>query len=93
MSEKLPARQDDWELDIAEPVFKEPFLYDMVQLANKLRLQNLTREEMLTKVIYDKVQRNAMPTRQAPLQRASKILRGYLSIGRKLAPSRVEVHP
>ena len=36
------------------PVYREPFLHDMIQLAYELRLQNMTREDILTMTIRQK---------------------------------------
>ena len=42
-TEKLPARKDDWNRETPSPAYKEPVLYEMVELAKELRLQSLTR--------------------------------------------------
>ena len=54
MTEKLPARQQDWKQVVATPKYKPP-LSEMVQLARQLRLQNMTNKEILGTVISEKV--------------------------------------
>ena len=57
-TEKLPARKEDWNRETPSPAYKEPVLYEMVELAKELRLQSLTREDMLTLLIHKKSQTN-----------------------------------
>ena len=54
VTKRLPARQDDWRMEVPTPVYREPFLHDMIQLAYELRLQNMTREDILTMTIRQK---------------------------------------
>ena len=58
----LPARQDDWkqETPIPTPSYKQSLLYDMVQLAKELRLQNMTKKEIFKEVIHQKTQTSVM---------------------------------
>ena len=62
VTEKLPARQDDWkqETPIPTPSYKQSLLYDMVQLAKELRLQNMTKKEIFKEVIHQKTQTSVM---------------------------------
>ena len=55
VTEKLPARQEDWKIETPTPAYKQPLLDDMVQLAKELRLQNMTKKEILTQVIRRKL--------------------------------------
>lgn len=54
VTEKLPPRQNDWKLNVPTPRYEQPFFAEMVQLAQHLRLQNSTKEEILEKVIFGK---------------------------------------
>ena len=57
ITEKLPARPEDWDHEIPIPKYKELLLAEMVQLASYLRIkQNMTREQMLTMVIREQMQ-------------------------------------
>ena len=56
-TEKLPARQEDWKREVPIPAFKDPLFQDMVELAKELRSQNMTKEEILTEVIYRKLRK------------------------------------
>ena len=54
LTEKLPSRPEDWKTDLPSPKFKEVWLVRMVQIAQQLRMQNMTREEILDKVMREK---------------------------------------
>ena len=57
VSERLPARQEDWKEEapkVPTPAYKDPLLHDMIHFAMELRLQNLTKEEILTEVIHNR---------------------------------------
>ena len=56
LTEKLPPRAEDWKPDEPIPKHREPSLADMVQLARRLRMQNMTSEEMKKKVTREKTQ-------------------------------------
>ena len=57
LTEKLPPRAEDWKPDVQQvPRYREPLLADMVQLARKLRMQNMTSEQIKDKVIQEKMQ-------------------------------------
>ena len=60
VTEKLPARREDWKKETLNPSYKEPLLHDMVQLAKELRLQNKAKEEILKEVIHHKSKTNVM---------------------------------
>ena len=63
-TEVLPARQGDWRQEGQVPILgykKQPLLHDMVQLARELRLQNMTKEEILEEVIHQKSQKRIIP--------------------------------
>ena len=64
-TKKLPARKEDWKRELPFPGYKDPMLQDIVELAKELRLQNMSKEEILTKVIYKKVQNKATPAHHA----------------------------
>ena len=55
LTEKLPARAEDWKKEVPTPNYEEPLLTEIVQVARQLRLQNLTREEILEEVIPKKL--------------------------------------
>ena len=59
VTEKLPARQEDWKREVI-PRYKDPFFHMMVQLAKELRLQNMTKKEILKEVIIRKSQTSVM---------------------------------
>ena len=61
ITEKLPARQEDWKQEVQTPLYKDLLLHDMVKLAMKLRLQNMIKEEILEEVIYQKSQMRIIP--------------------------------
>ena len=61
ITEKLPAREDDWRQDFSAPMHKHPLLHDMVLLAKELRLQNMTKDKILMEVIHQKSQMRVMP--------------------------------
>ena len=50
----VPARQVDLTQKLPTPKYKQP-LAEMIQLAGRLRLQNMTTEEILEEVIDKKV--------------------------------------
>ena len=56
LTEKLPPRAEDWKPEITTPKYEEPWLDQMVQLAKHLRLQNMTRDQIMDKVITTKLQ-------------------------------------
>ena len=58
VTEKLPARQEDWKRETPTPSYKQPLLQDIVQLARELRLQNKTG--FFQEVIYQKLQTGIM---------------------------------
>ena len=53
-SERLPAREEDWRQEVPTPRYKDPMLQDMMEIAKELRLQNMTKEEILTMIIKQK---------------------------------------
>ena len=55
LTEKLPPRLEDWTQKALTPNYEQPFLAQMVQLARQLRLQNMTKERVLEKVIQKKL--------------------------------------
>ena len=55
LTEKLPARREDWKQKNPTPKYEQPLFAYMVQLARQLRLQNMTKEEILEEVILEKV--------------------------------------
>ena len=61
ITEELPARQEDWKQEVPTPAYKESSLHDMVQLARELRMQNMTKEEIVKKVIQQKSQMRVIP--------------------------------
>ena len=55
MTEKVPPREEDWTL--ITPKYKQPWFAQMVQLAHHFRTkQNMTREQILEKVVQEKIQ-------------------------------------
>ena len=54
LTEKLPARQEDWRHEVPTPKYKEPLLHDMILLAKELHLQS--KKEILTGMIHQKSQ-------------------------------------
>ena len=60
VTEKLPARQEDLKRETSTPSYKEPLLHDMVHLARELRLQNMTHDEILTKVILSESEKHSL---------------------------------
>ena len=57
LTERLPPRLEDWNPEIPAPMYEQPLLADMVQLASRLRVeQNMTRDQILDKVIGFKLQ-------------------------------------
>ena len=60
VTEKLPARQEDWEQEPPRPAYKQPLLHDMIQLAMQLRLQNMTKDDILKEAIQQKSQMSAI---------------------------------
>ena len=61
-TKKLPARKEDWKRELPTPGYKDPLLQDMLERAKEFRLQNMTREEILTNIIFSKLQNRAMPS-------------------------------
>ena len=56
LTEKLPSRQEDWNQEIQIPMYKQPMLSEMVQLAQHLRTkENMTREEIVRNVLDEKL--------------------------------------
>ena len=55
LTEKLPPRLEDWTQKALTPNYEQPFLAQMAQLARQLRLQNMTKERVLEKVIQKKL--------------------------------------
>ena len=55
LTEKLAARQEDWKQEITTPKYEQPLFAQMVQFARQLRLQNMTKKEILKEVIREKV--------------------------------------
>ena len=60
VTEKLPVRSEDWKQETPTPAHENPLLLDMVQVARELRLKNMTKEDILVKVIHQKLQTNVM---------------------------------
>ena len=56
ITEKLPARQEDWTPDVPSPAYKNLLLDKMVNLVRELRLQNITKEGILKEVTHQKSQ-------------------------------------
>ena len=56
LTEKLPPKQEDWKQEVPTPKYELPSLFEMVQLARQLRLQNVTKEVVLEEVIHNKWQ-------------------------------------
>ena len=52
--ENPTANQEDWKHEEPNPEYEQP-LSEMVQLARQLRLQNMTKKEILEAVIHKKV--------------------------------------
>ena len=61
VTENLPPRQEDWKQSYATPDHRQPLLLDMVQLAKEVRLQNISKEEILITFIQKKSQKDTMP--------------------------------
>ena len=55
LTERLPPRQEDWKQEAQTPKYEQPLLAEMVQLARKLRLQNMTKKEIMEEVIHNKL--------------------------------------
>ena len=55
LTEQLPSRTEDWKQEEQTPQYEQPLLAEMAQLARQLRMQNMTREQILDKVIRDKM--------------------------------------
>ena len=55
VTEKLPARQEDWKEEIPTPKYEQPLLSEMIKLTRKLRLQNMTEKEIWEDVIKRKM--------------------------------------
>ena len=51
LTEELSPRGKDWKPDAPIAKYEQPILAEMVQLARHLRMQNMTREQILDKVI------------------------------------------
>ena len=56
LTEHLPIETEDWNLKVPAPRHEQPFLVQLVQLAMQLRMQNMTKEQILDKIIQEKVQ-------------------------------------
>ena len=54
-TKKYPPNPEDWKIDTPLPNFKDAWLLRMAQLGKHLRLQNLTKEEILDKVLRNKL--------------------------------------
>ena len=54
VTKELPARKEDWKYDISTRGYEEPLLQDMVQLARDIRLQSLTKADILREIISKK---------------------------------------
>ena len=59
VTEKLPAKQEDWNQG-PSPAYKQPWLHQLVDIAMKLRLYNMTKSDILKEVIRQKSQTSAM---------------------------------
>ena len=55
LTEKLPPKEEDWKQEVPTPKYEQPLLADMVQLARQLRLQNMSKKEILETVIHEKL--------------------------------------
>ena len=55
LTERFPARSEDWELKIVPPKYEQLLLKVMISLAQELRLQNRTKEEILDEFIHKKL--------------------------------------
>ena len=60
LTEKLPSKPEDWldNVHVQTPRYirEQPFLVKMVRIAQQLRMQNMTSEQIITKIIKDKVE-------------------------------------
>ena len=54
--EKLPARYEDWKQDVPTPRYKEPLLHDLAKLAKELRLKNVAKKDIFTRIVSQKPQ-------------------------------------
>ena len=56
LTEKLPTRPEDWRPYVTVPMYERPEMLDeMIEVARQLRLQNMTQEQSLEKVIQEKI--------------------------------------
>jgi len=54
---EVPSRAEDlWKPEVQTPKFEQPIIAEMAQMARQLRMQNMTREQILDKVIRDKME-------------------------------------
>ena len=60
VTEKLPARPEDWKQETPNPSYKQPLLHDVVQLARELRLQNMRKKEIFQELIKQKSKTNVV---------------------------------
>ena len=56
LTDRLPAKPEDWKQDVPTPTYELKFLSKLVHLSAQLRLQNMTLQEILNKVILRKLQ-------------------------------------
>ena len=55
LTEKVQPSREDWTLKVSTPNYEESLLTEMVQLSRQLRLQNMTKGEILMELIHQKV--------------------------------------
>ena len=55
LTEKVQPSREDWTLKVSTPNYEESLLTEMVQLSRQLRLQNMTKGEILMELIRQKV--------------------------------------
>ena len=55
LTKELPSRAEEWKPEVPTPKYEHPILVEMVQLARQLRMHNMTRDQILDKVIREKM--------------------------------------
>ena len=54
MTQTLPPMQDVWKPETPSPEYENPMLHDLINVSKELRLENITKQNFLNKVILQK---------------------------------------
>ena len=79
LTEMLPAKPEDWKTIAPAPRYEQPWFRKMVMLAKDLRMKNLTRSQIIEKVIQVKEQNIVLLSNMSQCSNGHVNSSGYLN--------------